>query len=388
MKNVLCLFLFLVLITTIQAQGIEFYHGNWKEALAEAKKQDKIIFVDAYAKWCGPCKKMAKNVFTRDNVGDFFNENFINLKLDMEETDGISFGRNYPVSAFPTLFFLDIEGNILKKVVGGQSDVGLIELGKAAIKSYDRSGDFATQYEAGDRSFKLVYSYIAALNQVDKPSLKIANDYWASDHDMTHEEKGLFLMEAVQEADSKLFDALLEYKKEAIKATSKEAYQLVVEKAAMATVNKAVEYDYKELYDEALEKFKAAGVGDYNQFKTFATLNYYQWKGDYDAWKEETKTALKKYGKKDLSLYTEIIQTLRNDFKFHNDALPYSVELAKTLVKKEDTGDHSYLYLQLLMTAREFDEAKKHIDVAIKNARDRKEDISRFERLKSYLDNM
>lgn len=39
--------------------------------MAKAKTEDKLLFVDAFAKWCGPCKSMAKNVFTQQKVGDF-----------------------------------------------------------------------------------------------------------------------------------------------------------------------------------------------------------------------------------------------------------------------------------------------------------------------------
>ena len=71
------LVVFFALIGFVAAQGIEFFHGTWVEALAEAKKQEKPIFVDAYTTWCGPCQMMSKNVFTHADVGAFFNENFI-----------------------------------------------------------------------------------------------------------------------------------------------------------------------------------------------------------------------------------------------------------------------------------------------------------------------
>ena len=78
MRLLLTIVTSLVLIVGLRAEGMEFFHGTWEEALAEAKKQEKIIFVDAYAVWCGPCKRMAKNVFTQDRVGEFYNKNFIN----------------------------------------------------------------------------------------------------------------------------------------------------------------------------------------------------------------------------------------------------------------------------------------------------------------------
>ncbi|MDX1410168.1 MAG: thioredoxin domain-containing protein, partial [Saprospiraceae bacterium] len=46
------------------AQGIDFRHEGWEEIKADAARQDKIIFVDAYTTWCGPCKWMSAEVFT------------------------------------------------------------------------------------------------------------------------------------------------------------------------------------------------------------------------------------------------------------------------------------------------------------------------------------
>lgn len=99
-------------------KGIEFYEGNFDAALAKAKSENKIIFMDAYASWCGPCKKMAANVFTDEKVGDYFKSKFVSLKMDMEKGEGPAIARKYPVQYYPTLFFIDAKGNVLKKIVG------------------------------------------------------------------------------------------------------------------------------------------------------------------------------------------------------------------------------------------------------------------------------
>lgn len=39
----------------VKGNGIQFIEANWNKALEEAKKQNKLIFLDAYATWCGPC---------------------------------------------------------------------------------------------------------------------------------------------------------------------------------------------------------------------------------------------------------------------------------------------------------------------------------------------
>ena len=89
------------------ATGIEFDHLTFEEAKAKALEENKLIFIDAYTSWCGPCKRMAANVFTNEAVGAYFNENFINLKIDMEKGEGPAIGRKYRVAGYPTLLFVD-----------------------------------------------------------------------------------------------------------------------------------------------------------------------------------------------------------------------------------------------------------------------------------------
>jgi thiol-disulfide isomerase/thioredoxin len=91
------------LSSSIFAQGIEFFHGSWPEALAKAKSEEKLIFVDAFASWCGPCKRMAKESFPDPKVGEVYNASFICLKIDMEKPENAEFAGKYPVNSYPTL---------------------------------------------------------------------------------------------------------------------------------------------------------------------------------------------------------------------------------------------------------------------------------------------
>jgi len=116
------------------AVGIQFTEGAWSKILEKAKKEKKIIFFDAYASWCGPCKQLQKYVFTRQDVGDFFNKNFVNVKKDMEEGEGPKLASIYPLDAYPTLFFIDGNGKVVKKFVGGLDPEELIQLGKSVLK--------------------------------------------------------------------------------------------------------------------------------------------------------------------------------------------------------------------------------------------------------------
>ena len=113
--------------------GIQFFEGSWEEALTLAKAENKLIFMDAYARWCGPCKIMARNVFTDPKAGEFFNENFINVKMDMERGEGPALSRKYGVRAYPTLFFIDHTGKVVNSALGYHKTGELIRLGKGVL---------------------------------------------------------------------------------------------------------------------------------------------------------------------------------------------------------------------------------------------------------------
>jgi thiol:disulfide interchange protein len=80
--------------TPCKAQS-EWFRGSWTQAKEEAAQEDKLILVDCYASWFRPCKWMDANVFNHPAVGDFYNYNFICLKVDMEWGRHASFFRAY-----------------------------------------------------------------------------------------------------------------------------------------------------------------------------------------------------------------------------------------------------------------------------------------------------
>jgi thiol:disulfide interchange protein len=112
-------------------EGIQFTEAAWKDILKKAKAENKVIFLDAYASWCGPCKLLQKNVFTKKAVGDLYNTKFINVKMDMEKGEGPALSQVYPLEAYPTLLYIDGNGKVLKKVVGLQTPENLIAIGKS-----------------------------------------------------------------------------------------------------------------------------------------------------------------------------------------------------------------------------------------------------------------
>lgn len=111
------------------SSGIRFNHMTVDKALSQAKSSGKLIFIDVYTTWCGPCKEMARTTFESDEVGKVFNKRFINLKIDAEnDEDGEKVSRTYGVTGYPTLLFIDADGRLVKKLVGKQSEEKLLSI--------------------------------------------------------------------------------------------------------------------------------------------------------------------------------------------------------------------------------------------------------------------
>lgn len=135
MKNiVLALLLFFLTGNLVMSQGVDFQHIKYEEALKEAGKQNKLIFIDFYTDWCGPCKALAKGAFLNKELGEYYNQNFINLKLNAEK-EGRSAAKKYGVKAYPSLIFVDDKGNIVYKITGSRDVASLIQSGKEALNS-------------------------------------------------------------------------------------------------------------------------------------------------------------------------------------------------------------------------------------------------------------
>lgn len=116
------------------ASGIQFSNNSFKEALTEANNSDKLLFLDVYATWCGPCKRLKKFVFSDEKVGALFNQNFVSIAFDAEEGEGIDVATKYNVQQYPTLLFLNANGEVVYQFSGYLETDELINMGEEVLK--------------------------------------------------------------------------------------------------------------------------------------------------------------------------------------------------------------------------------------------------------------
>lgn len=112
-------------------EGISFFNGSFEAAKQQAKKEKKYIFLDVYASWCGPCKRLKSETFADPQVAAFYNEKFINLSIDAEEGEGSEIANMYGVDSYPSLFFIDTTGRVIFHTSGFHGSEDFLALGKS-----------------------------------------------------------------------------------------------------------------------------------------------------------------------------------------------------------------------------------------------------------------
>lgn len=120
--------------TPVNEYAFDFVDSdNLASVLKQAKRENKLVFVDVYASWCLPCKMMDKDVFTHEETADIINKDFISYKVDAEKSNGPQLSFNYDVMAYPTLLFLDTNGKVLEKKEGAAYHRELLSMARSAL---------------------------------------------------------------------------------------------------------------------------------------------------------------------------------------------------------------------------------------------------------------
>jgi len=266
-------------IAIIQAQneGINFLQIPLREAFVKAKEENKQIFIDCYIKTCVPCKYLMKNEFPKKECGDFFNDRYICLSMDMDEGDGPAVRKNYEVGIYPTFLVINPNGTLFCKEEGAKC----LSLKISFVEQMKRALDKATwnkQYQDGRRDTTFVKEYIAYLRSLGDNSLPtVVDNYLCSipDAEWVKPENWNMIMSDVNDPETTTFLRILAHRPSFENALGK----AVVEKKIMTVyredfrMHKMLDIDFGKRIQE-LDALDKAG---YKQARNLADCMLIRW---------------------------------------------------------------------------------------------------------------
>src|SRR5438270_7733634 len=145
-----------------QDRSISFEQSSLAEIKAKAANENKAIFLDAFTSWCGPCKKLAREVFTDDEVADYFNAHFINASFDMEKGEGVRLVKLYGIKAYPSLVFIDADGKMISKREGALDKRSFLDFAKTSA-SGEALEVLVAKYKKGNRDFTFMKKFMTRM---------------------------------------------------------------------------------------------------------------------------------------------------------------------------------------------------------------------------------
>lgn len=242
-------------ITFVNAQdrSIQFEHGTWAEIKAKAAKENKTIFFDAFTSWCGPCKTLAAEVFTINEVADYFNTNFVNAKFDMEKGEGPELAKMYGVRAYPSLMFINADGKLINKREGALDFKVLLEVAKKSIGG-ESLEYLQTQYKNGNREYQFIKKYLSRMEGLRANIPMVVEDYFKNlDQSKWSAQENWYLIDRyVKSEESPIFKYLLANKSKFVTKFSSAAvtnYMLGVYRNSLTEAANSV-FAIEDLKDE------------------------------------------------------------------------------------------------------------------------------------------
>ncbi|TCC96434.1 thioredoxin family protein [Pedobacter hiemivivus] len=167
MKNIFT-FLFLFVAIGSYAQEEIHFNSSWSEAKEKAIQSKKLIFIDCYTSWCAPCKWMEKNIFIQPAVYKYYNDNFVNLKVDMEKGEGIEMRKKYNVQSFPTYLFVNTAGDVVHRTASKMEAEAFLAEAKRATDPKRNTAALKDKFDKGARDLPFLLDYYLALERADR----------------------------------------------------------------------------------------------------------------------------------------------------------------------------------------------------------------------------
>lgn len=238
------------LLATTQtfSQGIIFRQDDWQNVLMQAKAQKKLIFVDIYTTWCGPCKEMDKKTFTESSVGDKFNARFINYKVDAEKGFGVNLAKRYNVTSYPTCLFVDATENLMYKQEGLLRAPDLLKEADMVLNNQANAKPrwaLEKLYNEGRRDSEFLSEFISVNSLYTIDNTNLVEEYVKSLTPIQYSsDKTLrIIVNNGFKIDGKAFELLLKFREKA-----ESLFEGGVEK-----VNRAFSQSINEVFDVALK---------------------------------------------------------------------------------------------------------------------------------------
>lgn len=367
-KLVSGLFLFSAIAAFAQ-EAIQFQELPFKELVAKAKKENKIVFIDAYASWCGPCKMMERNVFTQKSVGDYYNSNFVNARFDMEKGEGREIAAKYGVRSYPTYLFLNGDGELVSQNYGYMEGSLFLSMAQDINSPNNKKGSLKERFAKGEKDPEFLINIMKLNSSSDFDFAKKASERYFENkkktEEFTKDDVGLLLF-FLKSTEDKNYVVFTERKAEIIKFLPEETYKEFDNQIKLSKiVEQSIDTENKRINSEYFMKAAEPLVGKHDaEIKLNQTkLRYYEQNANFP---EYEKAALAYYQNPEAFEPNELLKAawIFSENVKTPSSLKKAAEWAEKSVMRSETSENTYILAKLYLLTGKKDLAKSYAEMS------------------------
>jgi thioredoxin-related protein len=369
MKKIISgLFLFFA-ITAFAQEAVKFQDLPFKELVAKAKKENKLLFIDAYTSWCGPCKMMEKNTFTQKAVGDYYNTNFINARFDMEKGEGREIASKFGVRSYPTYLFLNGDGELVSQNFGYMEGSLFVSMAQDVNSPNNKKGSLKERFANGEKDPEFLINIMKLNSSSDFDFAKKASERYFENkkktEEFTKDDVGLLLF-FLKSTEEKNYKTFTERKSEIIKFLPEETYKEFDNQIKLGKiVEQSIDQQNKRINDDYFMKTAEPLVGKHDaEVKLNQTkLSYYEQNANFP---EYEKAALSYYKNSEAFEPNELLKAawVFSEHVKTVSSLKKAAEWAEKSVMRGETSENTYILAKLYFLTGNKDMAKTYAEMS------------------------
>jgi thioredoxin-related protein len=385
--------LFVFIANMLCAQGIDFVSSDtkWADILTKAKAENKVIFMDAFTTWCGPCKKMSADIFPQKSVGDYFNKQFVNVKMDMEKGEGIDLAKKYKIRAYPTYLFIDGNGELVHKSLGMMPAPEFIKVGESAADPNKQFFTLKKKFDKGEREPAFVKNLLDAAVKSGENEIasEVMNIFMDTQKDLGTKENMDLLINSTQKIESKAYKYIVNNRAAFDKKYEKELVEYRILFEPSNEIIKKFTYNNQNLDVEKAKTFLNLHISkeQTEQMVILATIQLSQMKQDLPALIKNFETYLDKYPSANSGFLNNAAWTFYEQVD-EKERLEKAVKWSLASIASQDNFMYNDTAAALYFKLKNKNKAKVHAEKAIKLAKVHGEDASETEGLLKKIEAM
>ncbi len=394
MKKIILLPLLLVFsILNAQAQseknqGINFRELTFDQAIAQSKVEHLPVFVHGFASWCHFCEFMKDSIYTDKEVGEFYNKNFISIKIDLEK-EGKDLNKKLRASSFPQILFFDADGEILHRVAGQKQKYSFLQVGKDALDPLKRFQSYEIKYKTGKLSDDEAPIYFRLLSGAAIEYQPTVNNYLMRIPDslFTSVNTWRIINEFLREVDMPSMTRFMQRRRDfAMKYTPDS-----VDNRILANYNASLMMLVQKLdtmtYNSMLGKLEISKLDLAPKIIAYATLNKYKLKSEWEEYQKFAPTFVETYCQTDHRRMNEVVFILYE--RGQGTAILEQAEgWSKKCVAMVDNFKYNSTYASILYKLGKKEEALKTINHALELGTKAGADIKQASLLREKIQEM